>query len=107
MSHRTDETAPSHLLHALGPAQNERMIELLVGLNVIDSAEYARYRAAMRPILEAHQGSFGLDVWVAEVLRSPQGTAFNRLFTLCFPSVERRDAFFLKPGISGSACAPF
>ena len=70
------------------------MIETLMALNVVDAELYARYRAAMTPLLEAHGGSFGLDLWVAEVLRAPGDKPFNRLFTIIFPSAELRQAFF-------------
>ncbi len=73
------------------------MIETLMALNVVDADRYAKYRAAMTPLLEAHGGSFGLDLWVAEVLRAPIPAPFNRLFTICFPSTERREAFFSNP----------
>ena len=72
------------------------MYEAMIGLNVIDDAMYSRYRAEMAPILEAHGGSFGVDVRVSEVLR-PAEKAFNRLFTLRFPSLEKREAFFSNP----------
>ena len=70
------------------------MIETLMALNVVDAELYARYRAAMTPLLEAHGGSFGLDLWVGEVLRAPGDKPFNRLFTIIFPSPELRQAFF-------------
>ena len=73
------------------------MIETLMALNVVDADSYAKYRAAMTPLLEAHGGSFGLDLWVAEVLRAPVDKPFNRLFTIIFPSLERREAFFANP----------
>lgn len=73
------------------------MIETLLGLNVVDANLYAQYRAAMKPLLEAHGGSFGLDLWVAEVLVSPVEAPFNRVFTIRFPSQERREAFFSNP----------
>jgi len=73
------------------------MIETLMALNVVDADLYAKYRSAMTPLLEAHGGSFGLDVWVAEVLRSPVKQPFNRMFTILFPSQERREAFFGDP----------
>ena len=73
------------------------MIETLMALNVVDADLYAKYRAAMSPLLEAHGGSFGLDLWVAEVLRAPVPNSFNRLFTIIFPSPERREAFFSNP----------
>lgn len=73
------------------------MIETLMALNVSDPEKYAQYRAAMSPLLERHGGSFGLDVWVSEVLRSPVQQPFNRLFTIAFPSVEQREAFFANP----------
>ena len=40
------------------------MIETLMALNVVDRERYAEYRAHMKPLLEAHRGSFGLDLWV-------------------------------------------
>ena len=73
------------------------MIETLMALNVVDPALYAKYRAAMTPLLEAHGGSFGLDLWVGEVLRAPDPKPFNRLFTIIFPSPEKREAFFSNP----------
>ncbi len=68
-----------------------------MALNVVDADLYAKYRAAMTPLLEAHGGSFGIDLWVAEVLRAPGPKPFNRLFTIVFPSEERREAFFSNP----------
>lgn len=70
------------------------MIETLMALNVVDADLYAKYRATMSPLLEAHGGRFGLDLWVGEVLRSAEPKPFNRLFTIIFPSPERREAFF-------------
>jgi uncharacterized protein (DUF1330 family) len=70
------------------------MIEVLYGLEVIDEEVYASYRAAMTPLLEAHGGRFVVDVRVAEVLRSPEGAPFNRLFAIRFPSPEKMSAFF-------------
>lgn len=74
------------------------MIETLMALHVIDAELYAKYRAAMTPLLEAHGGSFGLDLWVGEVLRAPpEMKPFNRMFSIIFPSLERREAFFSNP----------
>jgi len=74
------------------------MIETLMALDVIDADLYAKYRASMAPLLEAHGGRFGLDFWVGEVLRAPpEQTPFNRMFTIVFPSLERREAFFANP----------
>jgi uncharacterized protein (DUF1330 family) len=73
------------------------MVEVLIGVNVVDAEGYARYRARIAPLLEAHGGAFGVDVGVAEVFRSPSDQPMNRLFTLRFPSVERLDAFFSFP----------
>ncbi|RYZ09777.1 MAG: DUF1330 domain-containing protein [Myxococcales bacterium] len=69
-------------------------MEILIGLEVRDDAMYREYRARMTPLLLAHGGSFGVDVRVAEVLKSPQPGAFNRLFTIRFPSVAAHDTFF-------------
>jgi uncharacterized protein (DUF1330 family) len=74
------------------------MIETLMALNVVDAELYAKYRAAMTPLLEVHGGRFGLDLWVGEVLRAPPDQKpFNRMFTIVFPSQERREAFFSNP----------
>ena len=74
------------------------MIETLMALYVDDAELYAKYRAAMTPLLEAHGGRFGIDLWVGEVLRAPPDQApFNRLFTIVFPSREKREAFFSNP----------
>ena len=73
------------------------MIEVLYGVNVVDESGYAAYRAHMTPILEAHGGAFRVDTKVAEVLRAPSPTPFNRLFTICFPTLERLEAFFANP----------
>lgn len=69
-------------------------MEILIGLEVRDEAGYAAYRARMTPLLVARGGSFGVDVRVAEVLKSPDPVAFNRLFTIRFPSRAAHDAFF-------------
>lgn len=71
--------------------------EILVGVNVTDDRIYAHYRAEMTPLLEAHGGRFVLDVRVAEILRNPSEQGFNRLFTIRFPSPQKRDEFFSHP----------
>jgi uncharacterized protein (DUF1330 family) len=71
--------------------------EILIGVQVIDEVGYARYRAEMTPVLEAHGGRFVLDVRVAEILRASSPAAFNRLFAIRFPSARHRDAFFANP----------
>ena len=73
------------------------MIESLTGVQVIDAALYAKYRERMTPLLHACGGSFGVDVWVSEVLLSPSAQPFNRLFTIRFPSLAVREAFFASP----------
>ncbi|MFL5304719.1 MAG: DUF1330 domain-containing protein [Polyangia bacterium] len=73
------------------------MFEILVALQVKDDDLYATYRAHMTPLLGAAGGSFGLDVRVSEVLKSPEMRAFNRLFTIRFPSRGAHDAFFADP----------
>jgi uncharacterized protein (DUF1330 family) len=68
--------------------------EILIGVHVVDEAGYAKYRAEMTPLLEAYGGRFVVDVRTTEVLRAPAPGAFNRLFTIRFPSRQSRDAFF-------------
>lgn len=73
------------------------MIQILVGVQVQDKEGYAEYRRQMTPLLEEHGGRFVVDVEVHNVLKSPGDAAFNRLFSIEFPSDERRRAFFENP----------
>src|SRR5215510_8723219 len=91
--------------------------EILIGVQVVDEAGYAKYRAEMTPLLEAYGGRFVVDVRTSDVLRAPAPGAFNRLFTIRFPSRQNRDAFFadhdyaairtrlFEPSVSGSVRA--
>ncbi|BEU03468.1 hypothetical protein OAG1_22680 [Agarivorans sp. OAG1] len=76
--------------------------EILVGLQVIDDAKYAEYRAAMKPILADYQGHFVYDFKVSEVLKTEQQDSLeqsniNRVFTINFSSEENKDSFFADP----------
>lgn len=73
------------------------MIEMLIGVNVVDDVQYDEYRARMTPLLTAHGGAFVVDVRVSQVLLCPTDKPFNRLFTIRFPSNERLEAFFSDP----------
>lgn len=68
--------------------------EILVGLNVIDDLKYDQYRAAMKPILFDHQGRFGYDFKVSDVLISEDATDINRVFTINFASKSKMECFF-------------
>lgn len=68
--------------------------EMTVGLTVDDDEAYARYRAEMTPLLEAHGGGFRFDFRVSEVLRSAADHPINRVFAIFFADRERKDAFF-------------
>lgn len=70
----------------------------LMGLEIHDAAMYAKYRAAMKPFLDAHGGAFGVDLEVARVLLSPAEGPINRVFTISFPSREANDRFLADPG---------
>ena len=74
-------------------AGEARRFVVLLGLEVADEEGYARYRAAMRPILAGFGGAFGCDFRVSEVLLGP-APGINRVFTLVFPDRRRREAFF-------------
>ena len=71
--------------------------EMLVGMRVTHEAAYARYRAAMTPILESMGGCFRYDMRVAELLKGDAAEPFNRLFILSFPDEPTRDRFFADP----------
>jgi uncharacterized protein (DUF1330 family) len=70
---------------------------LIYGLEVRDDALYARYRAAMAPILQRYGGSFGYDFVVSKVLKSEATAPINRLFTMRFPSAQGATDFFADP----------
>ena len=72
----------------------ERRHTIVVGLEVVDDEGYARYRAAMMPILERFGGRFGYDFEIAKVLRSEVDVPINRVFTLVFPDRASKQAFF-------------
>ncbi len=68
--------------------------EILVGLEVINDIQYAKYREAMMPILIEHEGEFTYDFKVAEVLKANTEDKINRVFTISFSSIEKMDEFF-------------
>jgi uncharacterized protein (DUF1330 family) len=72
--------------------------EILVGVQVKDADMYAKYRAAMTPILERMGGAFRYDWDVARVLKSAGEAPMNRVFTLRFPDKAVRTAFFADTG---------
>src|SRR5689334_3197274 len=73
------------------------MFEMTVGLNVTSADLYARYRRGMTPILTTYGGWFRYDFIVSETLQSDAAHPINRVFSLCFPDREKRDAFFADP----------
>lgn len=75
-------------------SENVERVETLMGLEVSDDAGYARYREGMEPILKRYGGGFGYDFVVSRVLRSQTAKPINRVFTIYFPSIEQRTAFF-------------
>ncbi len=72
--------------------------EMLIGLDVKDDERYGLYRLAMTPILESFGGSFGYDFRVEEVLIAQGDDPINRVFTLRFPDLATKEAFFSDPG---------
>lgn len=64
---------------------------------VDDEATYARYRAAMTPILHEHGGGFRYDFAVARALISEVAHPINRVFMIGFPSKAAADALFADP----------
>jgi uncharacterized protein (DUF1330 family) len=65
-----------------------------MGLEVTDSARYARYRAGMAPILAVHGGRFEHDFEVSKVVSSSASGRINRVFALSFPDAAMRARFF-------------
>ena len=68
--------------------------ERVMGLHVVDDAEYKKYREKMEPILKSIGGSFGYDFKIAETLRSKTNDTINRVFTIEFPSEKEMSDFF-------------
>ncbi len=71
--------------------------EMIVAMHVLDDEGYARYRDAMRPLLESYGGGFRYDFVVSKVLRSEAEHPINRVFAIHFRDRESRDAFFADP----------
>jgi uncharacterized protein (DUF1330 family) len=71
--------------------------ERVVGLLVADHETYARYRAAIAPLLEAAGAEFRFDLDVARTLKSPDAVEINRLFVLRFPDRAANERFFSDP----------
>jgi uncharacterized protein (DUF1330 family) len=71
--------------------------EMMVGLTVTNDDVYTEYRAAMRPLLEAHGGGFRYDFKISEVLKSTSTHPINRVFAIYFKDEESMNAFFSNP----------
>ncbi len=70
------------------------MVERIVGVQVFDFLRYEVYRDKMLPILQSYGGKFRVDIRVSDVLLSPSGSPFNRMFVIQFPSFIALDEFF-------------
>ena len=68
--------------------------EILVGLDIKNDQLYQKYRDEMKPILEAYGGRFRYDFKVSDVLLSETSNEINRVFTITFPDVKNKEAFF-------------
>lgn len=71
--------------------------EIIVAMNVTDPDGYARYREAIRPLLESVGAWFRHDFVVSDVLASEAGHPVTRVFALVFPDRSAREAFFADP----------
>lgn len=70
---------------------------LVMALEVSDAVSYARYRAQMTPLLIEHGGRFAYDFEVGRVLKAESPGAYDRVFSIVFPSRAIRDRFFADP----------
>lgn len=77
------------------PADHHHHHRILVGLEVLDETGYARYRAAMKPILAEFGGAFDYDFVVAQTLLGPP--SINRVFMIAFPDRAARERLFGDP----------
>lgn len=73
------------------------MLEMLVGMEILDPERYRAYRKAMLPLLEQIGGSFRYDFTVGETLKSASDHVMTRVFTIAFPDADTRDRFFSDP----------
>ncbi len=69
----------------------------LVCLDVAELDGYARYRAAMEPLLAACGGRFLLDVVGGDPRIHPAEFLPNRVLLLAFPSARTAAEFFADP----------
>ncbi|MCB9742920.1 MAG: pyridoxamine 5'-phosphate oxidase family protein [Alphaproteobacteria bacterium] len=79
----------------------------LVTLQVRDEAGYARYRAAMLPLLAQHGGTFELDVIGGEQRIGPGLEGANRALLLRFPNRAAAEAFFADPAYQAARARHF
>jgi uncharacterized protein (DUF1330 family) len=70
---------------------------MILGLLVVDTATYARYRAEIAPLLRAESGAFRFDFDIARTLKSEADHEINRLFLLRFPDRDAKGRFFANP----------
>jgi uncharacterized protein (DUF1330 family) len=70
------------------------MLEMLVGLNILNEDNYALYRKGMTPLLNSVGGGFGYDFKVSEVLINQSGNSINRAFAINFPNENVIKEFF-------------
>ena len=89
----TDCTTPLVASQATRMAADRTRHVTWMGLEVRDSARYARYRERMGPILTSLGGRFDHDFEVARVLTSSASPRINRVFALSFPDADARARF--------------
>ncbi len=70
------------------------MIEILVGLNVLDADGYQAYREKMTPLLTSVGGYFRYDFTIAQTLKSETAHKINRVFVICFPDIMSKNKLF-------------
>ncbi|WP_109300165.1 DUF1330 domain-containing protein [Aquimarina sp. AU474] len=69
-------------------------IESLIALQVTNNDLYNTYREKMTPILLKHNGSFGYDFKIEEVLKAEINKPINRVFTIKFKDEIDMESFF-------------
>ncbi|MEM7644974.1 MAG: DUF1330 domain-containing protein [Pseudomonadota bacterium] len=83
------------------------MHDTIVAINVTEEAGYARYRAAMTPVLTQYGGRFAHDFRVVETLTTDAPHPVTRVFTLRLPDPESTDAFFADPAYQAAKAAHY
>lgn len=73
--------------------ENAMALENLVAINIVDQSKYEEYRTKLAAVLGDYGAVMRCEVEVSSVLTSPDGSPFNRMFLMRFPSLQSAKEF--------------